>query len=217
MTDAKADTPRRARTPSRTIVGSLLVLLYSSMVVAQSLAQGGEATFGFGTGSGTIMCSACTHSGNMGGSTLSMQVARPTSPHLRIGGTLDSWWHSRDTWERGTWDISLVAFYYPWTWRRGFFIGGGPTYSTMWGTASDTGKAALSRRGWGFTAEMGYDIAPRSVVSLTPFATYSYAWIGDIEYPLGSSISFARGWKHEVLSIGLGVTLHERKKYGPAA
>jgi hypothetical protein len=193
---------------SHTVVGLLLVLLSSSMVVGESFAQGGEATFGFGTGSGTIMCSACTHSGNMGGSTLSLQVADAVRPHLRVGFTLDTWWHSREQWERGVWNVTAAMFYYPSAARR-FFIQGGPTYSRMWATETDT---SLVRHGWGFTAGFGYDIAPRSIVSFTPSLTYSYAWVGDIDYPLGTNIPFARGWKHEVVSLGLGVTLHERQR-----
>ncbi len=156
------------------------------------------------------MCTGCTHAGNMGGSTLTMQVAGSASPRLRVGSTLDWWWHSTDTWERGIWDLEAVVLYYPWTVRRGFFIGGGPSYSLMWATVTD--NTALQRHGWGVAAEMGYDIAPRSAVSLTPLLQYSYAWVGDIYYPLGSDVLFARGWKHEVVSLGLGVSLHERRR-----
>ncbi len=118
--------------------------------------------------------------------------------------------YSTDTWERGIWDLEAVVLYYPWTVRRGFFIGGGPSYSLMWATVTD--NTALQRHGWGVAAEMGYDIAPRSAVSLTPLLQYSYAWVGDIYYPLGSDVLFARGWKHEVVSLGLGVSLHERRR-----
>jgi hypothetical protein len=180
--------------------------LASTRAYAQE--DGGIAMFGGGTGSGTIMCSACTHSGNMGGSTMSAQFLERVSGHVRAGLTADWWWHERDTWERGIWDVTAVFFYYPGTMRRGFFVGGGPVYSILLATVDDS--TALQRHGWGFGAEMGYDLSPRSSVSLTPFLRYSYAWVGNIYYPVDSGIAFARRWKQELISLGLSVTLHIR-------
>jgi hypothetical protein len=190
-----------------------LALGLSIVITAVSPAQGGRdyvGWFGLGTGSGTIMCSACEHAGNMGGSTLSLQLAAGVSKHVRLGSSLDTWWHSRDSWERGVWNLNALALYYPWTVRRGFFVGGGPTYSLIWAVLP--GDSGLQRHGWGVTAEMGYDIVPRSKTSLTPFVEYSYAWVGDISYPVGSGIPWARGWRHQVVSVGLGVTFHESKR-----
>ena len=175
-------------------------------------AQGGlAATLGVGTGSGTIACSACTHAGNMGGSTATLQVVQKVSPYLRVGWTADGWWHSRNDWERGVGALNAVVFYYPRTVRRsGVFIGGGPSYSWMVATVTDS--TGLQRHGWGLAGELGYDMGPQSSLSLTPFFQYSYAWVGDIYYPKGSSTPFARGWKHQVVSLGVGVTWHERLK-----
>jgi len=78
--------------------------------------------------------------------------------------------------------------------------------------ASVTDTTALQRHGWGFAAELGYDIVPRKALSLTPYVQYSYAWVGDIYYPKGSGIPFARDWKHQLVSLGVGVTYHERHK-----
>jgi len=187
----------------------LAIGIFLAGAEAHAQEGGGIATFGGGTGSGTIMCRACTHAGNMGGSTMSAQFAEQVSEHVRVGAAVDWWWHERDTWERGVWDATVAVFYYPGTLRRGFFVGGGPTYSLILATVTDS--TALQRHGWGLATEMGYDLSPRSSVSLTPFLRYSYAWVGDIYYPIGSGIPFARGWKHEVLSLGLGVTLHIRR------
>ncbi len=190
-----------------------LCLCCSVVLAGTSLAQEGSrfaATLGVGTGSGTIMCSACIHAENMGGSTLSLQLTSSPQPHVRVGATLDTWWHSRDTWERGVWDLSAVAFYYPGTIHRGFFIGGGPSYSMMWAMVNDS--TGLQRHGWGVLTEMGYELGPQSRLSLTPYVQYSYAWVGNIYYPIHSGIPWARGWKHQVLSLGLGVTFHNRKR-----
>ncbi len=189
---------------------TLLALgLFLASSAAHAQEGGGIAIFGGGTGSATITCRACTHAGNMGGSTLSMQFVEQVSQHLRVGGTADWWWHERDTWTRGIWDVTAAVFYYPGTLRRGFYVEGGPTYSMILASVDDS--TALQRHGWGVAAGIGYDLSPRSSVSFTPYLRYSYAWVGDVYYPIGSGIPFARGWKHEVLSLGLGVTLHIRR------
>lgn len=171
---------------------------------------GFQSTIGVGTGSATLECSACTHAGNMGGSTLTIQLAQRVSPHLRVAATTDAWWHSQDDWERGVWSLNAMLFYYPARLRSGFFFGGGPSYSMMFGSVTDS--TALQRHGWGVSAEMGYELRPGAKVSLTPFAEYSRAWVGDIYYPLGSGIPWARDWKHQVVSVGLGVTFRDLRR-----
>jgi len=187
----------------------LAVALSLASAAAHAQEGGGIGIFGAGTGSATIMCRDCTHAGNMGGSTLSMQFAEPVSQHLRVGGTADWWWHERDTWIRGIWDVTAAVYYYPGTWRRGFYVEGGPTYSLILASVNDSD--ALQRHGWGLAAGIGYDLSPKSWVSFSPYLRYSYAWVGDIYYPIGSGVPFARDWKHEFVSFGLGITLHVRK------
>jgi len=205
----------RLHAPSLTVAGFLVAVFASPLLVKESLAQGGRAVFGFGTGSGTIMCTACRNAGNVGGSTALIQVGGPATPHLQVGFSADWWWHdfsSPQPSEEGIFDLAVSLFYFPSTEHHRFFIEGGPALSEAYATVSDS--TALQRHGWGFTAGIGYDVAPRWVVSLTPRLAYSYAWVGDINYPLGSNVPFARGWKHEVVSLGLGLTFHERRARG---
>src|SRR5437899_5814930 len=113
----------------------------------------------------------------MGGSTFMLQFAPRVNEHLRVGATADWWWHSSDTWERGVWNLEAELLYYPGTVRRGFYVGAGPTYTLILATVTE--NTALQRHGWGVAAEMGYHIAPRRSVSLTPRLSYSYGWVGD--------------------------------------
>jgi hypothetical protein len=166
-------------------------------------------TFGVASGSGTIACSACAHAGSMSGTSFTIQLVKRVSPQLRAGWTTNAWWHSGDDWGLGIWDLSAVLLYHPST-ERGFFIGGGPSYAMMVATVTDS--TGLQRHGWGFTSAMGYELRLRSATSLTPFVQYARAWVGDIYYPKDSGIPWARGWKHQVLSVGLGVTFHNRRK-----
>ena len=169
-----------------------------------------EATLGVGTGTGTIRCSACTHAGNMGGTTYTLQLFASPQPQVRVGAMMDCWGHATDTWERDLCSLSVAALYYPRTLRHGFFIGGGPSYGMMWASLTDT--TALLRHGWGMITEMGFELRPRSTFSLTPYAQYSYAYVGDIYYPKDSGIPWARGWKHSVVTVGLGLTYHAAKE-----
>jgi hypothetical protein len=191
---------------------TLLFAAFSSpLLVEDSLAQGGRFAFGFGSGSATIWCSACRYNGNVGGTTAMFQFnSDPTTLHLRFGVSSDWWWHSGTSpqgWDRWTITLAPSVFYYPWTVRNGFFLEAGPALVAALARVTDS--TALRRHGWGFTLGVGYDVAPRWKVSLTPRLAFTYAWVGDIYYPLGSNVLFARGWRHEVLSLGLGITLHQ--------
>src|SRR6266480_6460306 len=83
----------RLHAPSLPVAGFLIAVCSSPILVKESLAQGGRAVFGFGTGSGTIMCTACRNAGNVGGSTALIQVGGPATPHLQVGFSADWWWH----------------------------------------------------------------------------------------------------------------------------
>ncbi|HTI05933.1 MAG TPA: hypothetical protein VL549_11475 [Gemmatimonadales bacterium] len=192
------------------MLGRMMVCLCASAGLARAVgAQQGTrlaATLGVGTGSATLACRACTHAGNMGGSTGTLLLTSSPEPHVRVGASLDYWWHARETWERGVWGISVVGFYYPGTVRHGFYIGGGPSYSMMFATVTDS--TALQRHGWGLLTEMGFEVQPRATLSFTPYVQYSYAYVGDIFYPKGSGVAWARDWRHAVVSMGLGLTYH---------
>ena len=111
---------------------------------------------------------------------------------VQVGFSADWWWHdfsSPQPSEEGIFDLAVSVFYYPSTEHHRFFIEGGPALSEAYATVTDS--LALQRHGWGFTTGIGYDLAPRWVVSLTPRLAYSYAWVGDIYYPLGSNVPFA--------------------------
>jgi hypothetical protein len=205
---------RLAHAPSLAVAGFLFAVFSSPILVTESLAQGFRFTFGFGTGSATIMCTACRNAGNVGGTTATFQFGIPATQHLQVGFTSDWWWHSTIStqgWDRQIRGLAASLFYYPWTVRHGLFIDAGPTYSSVLVAVTDS--TALQRHGWGFTIGIGYDVRWR--VSLLPRLAYSYAWVGDINYPLGSNVPFARGWKHEFVSLGLGLTLHERRASAP--
>jgi len=175
--------------------------------------QTGRGALAFGTGSATIRCTSCTDAGNVGGTIATIQGGVTASQHVQGGLTADWWWHSTTTrqgWDRWINHFAASLFYYPWRVRQGFFIEGGPALTVAHAAVTDS--TGLARHGWGFTIGIGYDIAPGRVGSLTPRLAYSYGWVGDIYYPLGSNVPFAKGWKHQVVSLGLGLTVHEAKR-----
>ena len=193
----------------RSPVRFAILFAMSGALGCTTASQTGRFALAFGTGSATIMCTACRDAGNVGGTTATIQFGQTVSQHVQIGGSADWWWHSAITtqgWDRWINHFALSLFYYPWTVRHGFFIEGGPAVTVAHAAVTDS--TGLQRHGWGFSIGIGYDVATCRVVSLTPRLAYSYGWVGDIDYPLGTNVPFARGWKHEVVSLGLGITLH---------
>ncbi|HKW40679.1 MAG TPA: hypothetical protein VJN39_05465 [Gemmatimonadales bacterium] len=154
-------------------------------------------------GVATIRCSACTSSGRFTGPEWSAQVGGTANRHLRIGLSLDEWWHPGcDKWTK---TVSGSLLYYPLTVRRGLFVEGGPALSRVVVWLNDS--AGLARHGWGFTAAVGYNHVPQRIVLLAPRLAYSYSSVGTIYYPLGSTNAFAKRWRHSVVSLGMGVGL----------
>lgn len=65
--------------------------------------QTGRFALAFGTGSATIMCTACRDDGNVGGTIVTIHFAGTVSQHFQIGGSADWWWHLAITtqgWDR---------------------------------------------------------------------------------------------------------------------
>jgi hypothetical protein len=134
------------------------------------------------------------------------------TPHLGVGIGLDEWWRSPSDTEvtaLGT----VLLHYYP-SVRAGAFVEAGVGYSRAEVTL-DGGNRARGK-GVGLMLSVGYDLpvfrfdraeeTNTYEVTLTPRVTYVYSPLGDLTYAAGSP-PFATGWRHQVLSAGLGVGL----------
>jgi hypothetical protein len=176
------------------------------------VAQHAVAGFGLGWGRGIITCTLCSSGGTYDGVAINFSVGKTVNPRLRVLFNYDEWGHPPQS---GQSDLGKITEtftgsgqFFPWTVRHGFFLEGGlgVTVAKMWVT--DT--SGFNRHGWGLTVGAGDDLFPGRSFSATPRVAFSYGSVGRIYYPLHSRNLWADGWKHEILSVGLGLTFHKQ-------
>jgi outer membrane autotransporter protein len=87
----------------------------------------------------------------------------------------------------------------------GFFLKGGAGVALVDNDFKvGTLSATLSKYGWGALAGVGYDIRVGRNTSLTPCINFQYGSVGDIAF---KGVTFGN-WKHNVISLELGITFH---------
>jgi len=192
---------------ARSLVAALVMMLTTSIPVrAQDEPFDGWVLLGIGTGSATISCNECTGGRNLHGPTLLASVGWQLTPHVGVGIGLDQWW--RDPADSEATNTGTVLLrYYPGV-RAGAFLEAGVGLSEAdVGLSGDT--TAAGRR-WALMVGIGYDVKLVSVngadVTLTPRVSYVYSPIGTLTYAAGRP-PFATGWRHQVLSAGIGLGL----------
>ena len=156
--------------------------------------------FGVGYGSANISCDNCTSGSRTGGPTAFLKLGGTPSRNLLIGASLNGWVHPTDSLTETMGNVTASVFYYPVA-TSGFFLNGGLGFSSY----NLDSSPAVNGSGWGFTAGVGYDVRVGRNVSLTPVVNYVYGALGDFGVP---GIGTARGWKQNVIDVGLGVTFH---------
>jgi hypothetical protein len=155
--------------------------------------------FGLGYGSANVSCDNCNSGPRLGGFTGLLKLGGSPSRDLLIGASLNGWSRQYGATTETMGNVTASLFYYPVT-TSGFFLTGGLGFS---GYSLDT-SPKVSGSGWGFTAGAGYDFRVGRNVSLTPVVNLIYGQLGDFAVPGGT----ARGWKQNVIDVGLGVTFH---------
>jgi opacity protein-like surface antigen len=156
--------------------------------------------FGVGYGSANISCDNCVSGSRIGGPTAFLKLGGTPSRHLLIGASLNGWAHPTNGLTETVGNITASLFYYPVT-KSGFFLSGGLGFSAY----NLDSSPEVNGSGWGFTGGVGYDVRVGRNVSLTPVVNYTYGALGDFDVP---GIGTARGWKQNVIDVGLGVTFH---------
>ena len=156
--------------------------------------------FGLGYGSANVSCDNCASGARTGGPTVFLKLGGTPSRNLLIGASLNVWAHPTDSLTESMGNITASLFYYPMT-KSGLFLSGGLGFSAY----NLDSSPEVNGSGWGFTAGVGYDVRVGRNVSLTPVVNYTYGALGDFDVP---GIGTARGWKQNVIDVGLGVTFH---------
>ena len=192
---------------ARSLVATAVMMLITSIPVrAQDKPFQGWVLLGIGTGSANISCAQCTGGRHLHGPTLLGSVGWQLTPHVGVGIGLDQWWRDpADTEATNTGTVLLR--YYPIV-RAGAFVEGGIGLSEA--DVGLNGDTTAAGKGWAFLAGIGYDVKLVSVngadVTLTPRVSYVYSPIGTLRTAAGRP-PFATGWRHHVLSAGVGLGL----------
>ena len=202
--------------PAGSLVAAVLMLFAFSMPIqAQDTRLRWWGVLGLGTGYAHIPCDGdgCT-SGTLRGPILFGTAGFMLTPHLGVGIGLDQWWRSPSDSE-ATNTGTFMLHYYPSARPRAFIeAGAGLSRAEV---RLDGGRHA-DGTGLGLMAAAGYDLhlLGRSdsqetfEVTLTPRVSYVYSSIGDLRYD-ASSPPFAINWRHQVLSVGLGIGFRSRR------
>ncbi len=187
--DGRGAWPRGTTPSARSLIATAVLLVASSVA---SRAQDrvpfrGWVGLGLGAGPANIACNGCTSGWNLHGYTLLGSVGVMITPQLGIGLGLDQWVQSPEDSE-ATNTLTVLLHYYPID-RAGAFVEAGVGYSQ--------GVFRFEREDGTYA------------VNLTPRVSYVYSSIGDLRYA-DSRTPFATGWRHQVLSVGLEVSLRMR-------
>jgi hypothetical protein len=169
---------------------------------------------------------ACDHTESAGGPTGLLTVGWTLTTKLLLGVEASLWsGHTNAGPSAATDDffltegptlgsVSIAGYFYPFR-SRGFFVKGGTGLSLH----APSREGISTSWGWGWTAGLGYDIRVARNLSLTPVASVQFASIGDA--PLFriedvppeladelAELNSAHGLKHNVIDVGLRITLH---------
>lgn len=186
------------------VAAGVMLLATSTCTRAQDRVREWWGVLGAGAGSANIACDICTSGWKRAGPTLLATVGEMLTPHFGVGFSLDQWWGSPTDTEATS--LGTVAVHYYPIRRAGAFFEAGVGYSRA-EVALDRNRTARAG-GVGLMAAAGYDVrVVRSTdhdITLTPRVSYVFSPLGDLRYAAGSP-PFATGWRHQVLSAGLGV------------
>jgi hypothetical protein len=197
------------RSTRHLLVAASVVLIGRGIPVpaeGEGIADSGWIILGLGTGTASISCNGCTSGWNYGGPTLLAQAGAKVTRRLGVGIGLDEWWYlPPDTTARLVKTLAALVHYYPFQ-RRHFYLEGGAGWSRVFVLE---GRSQAEGNGLGLVTGLGYDARVRRL-KLTPRASYDYGLIGDVDFPDSGPPWARRGlfvkeWRHQVLSIGLGV------------
>ena len=194
-----------AMTRPRWLLASALILLGRS-TPSRAQGRGGWGVLGLGTGTAHVACDGCTSGWNQGPTLLGTVGVMFTS-HLGVGLGLDEWWRDPDHSE-ATNTGTVLVHYYPKA-RGGAFAEAGAGLSEAEVNVNGT---TAKGKGWALMASVGYDLpfvgALGGAFGVTPRVSYVYSSVGDLRYASGSA-PYATGWRHQVVSVGIGLALVE--------
>jgi hypothetical protein len=155
---------------------------------------------GAGWGSAKVEADEVDSPDRRGSWTLNLRVGRPLSERLLVGAELNGWFDSEDDDSVSLFNGSLAFYYYPT--ERPLFVKAGVGLARA---DFDIGDESVSGVGLGFMAGLGYDIPISGNTSLTPMVAFWLGKPGDLSV---DDIEVLRGFKHNVIELGVAVTFY---------
>ena len=171
-----------------------------------------------GYGSARISCDTCRSGPHLDGVTGLLALGGTPRPHVHLGAAWEFWENTLPDGQtvRVLVTVNGSAYYYPRI-RSGLFIEGGlglADYRMLKGVHDGvlfpTGDTTYAQgRGWGATVGLGYDVRVGCGSSIRPRVAYTHAYVGTLHSGLHRPLyaAAARGWKQNVLSVGVGMGL----------
>jgi len=139
-------------------------------------------------------------SGRTGGLTFNLRLGKTLSPRLALGAELNSWFHSEDAADLSVFNATAAFYLYPYD--AGIFVKGGLGVARA--KFSFEGDD-LSGLGFGAMLGLGYDYRIGDSMAVTPQIAYWFGSPGDLSV---EGIDLVNGFKHNVIEIGVGITLY---------
>ena len=191
------------RIASRLLGAALGVVLTTGVLQAQHPQErhGFWIGFGGGYGSADVSCDGCGNPDRLGSFSGFLKLGGKLSDQFLLGGEFNGWSKKSSGVTEYLGNASLAVYFYPWV-KQGLFIKGGGGFSSY--AATGPGPD-ITGTGWGVIAGLGYDWRVGKNISLTPVANAYFGRPGDLE---ANGTTVVRGWKQNVLDVGLGITFH---------
>ena len=191
------------RITSRMLGAALGLVLTAGVLQAQNPQDkhGFWIGFGAGYGSADVSCDGCGNPDRLGSVSGFLKLGGTLSQQFLLGGEFDGWTKKSSGITEYLGNASVAVHFYP-SVKYGFFLKGGGGMATYRATGSGPD---ISGTGWGVIGGIGYDWRVGKNISLTPVANVYFGKPGDLT---SKGTTVLRGWKQNVLDVGLGITFH---------
>lgn len=139
-------------------------------------------------------------SGREGGLTLNLRLGKTLSTRLALGAELNGYFRSKELADISLFNATAAFYLYPYD--AGLFVKGGLGLARAGFSANGDDLSGL---GFGAMLGVGYDYRIGDTTAVTPTITYWFGSPGELSV---DNIALLHGFKHNVIEIGVGISLY---------
>ena len=183
LTRDRAQRGKLARSTGSMIALALLGMCLATPAAAQRRSRSGFwMDAGVGYGRVRVTCLACNRDRGASGTAVTVSIGGTPSRYVALGLEGQIWTGSESSLHERVRSLNLVAHWYPWGQRNGFFLRGGTGIVDGTVIASDsTGQQVVVKgTGLGISVSLGYDIPLNRHLALTLQAGDQLSALGDL-------------------------------------